>query len=138
MELHLGARLARAQRLLELAPRRRGAQHFPARFHPLQVVLNLNLAHDFFSALFALPLADGLPVEVHPGGKNVNMILLRPSVLDDQVGGVLEAHFLDVEVGNFLPLLHRQAVALGGANGDVMHRFFNARSQLLDEAELAL
>jgi len=66
LELHPGARLALAQRLLVLAPRGGGAQHFPARFHPLQVVPNLDIAHDFLGALLALPLADDLPVEIHP------------------------------------------------------------------------
>jgi hypothetical protein len=138
LELHLGARLARAQRLLVLAPFGGGAQHFPARLHPLQAVLNLDLAHDFFGALLALPLADDLPVEVHPRGHNVYVVLLRPPVLDDEVWGVFEPHFLDVGVGNFLPLLDGQAVALGGADGDVVNRLFKARSQLFSEAELTL
>lgn len=83
LELHLGARLARAQRLLVFAPRGGGAQHFPARFHLLQAVLEFDLAHDFFGALLALPFADDLPVEIHPRGHNVDVVILRPPVLDD-------------------------------------------------------
>jgi hypothetical protein len=66
LKLHLRAWLAYAQRLLELAPRGRGTQHFPARRYPLQAVPNLDLAHHFFRALLALPFADDLPVEIYP------------------------------------------------------------------------
>jgi hypothetical protein len=68
----------------------------------------------------------------------VDVVFFGPPVLDDQARGVPEPHLLDVGVGDLLPLLHGEAVTLGGADGDVVNRLFNARSQLLDEAELAL
>jgi hypothetical protein len=137
LQLHFDARLAGAECPLVLLPFGCGAHHVSAHREAFEIVFFLDFPHNFFRALFALPLGDNLAVKINARGHNVDMILLRPPMLHDDIGAVLEAHFFDVFVGYFLPLRDGQTVFLSRAERSVVDGFFNSGAQFPHEVKFS-
>ncbi|WP_244556451.1 hypothetical protein [Janthinobacterium sp. TND4EL3] len=105
MQLLPGGRLASPQMLLNLALGRRFALGLDARWHPLQPVFLLQLAHDDLLPLVVVAVAGHAAVKADAVRQDVDVLVVGIDVPRHHKLVVFQAHVLHIPLPNLAPLL---------------------------------
>jgi hypothetical protein len=129
-------RLALTQTLVQLAGRRRAAVGVPARRHAREAEVTLDAANRQLAPAVVVALRYHRAVEPNARGQDMNVVMLRVAMPDDDELRPAKPHLTGVARGDGVPLLVTQRLARRERQARVVDGALQLRPELTHLAEL--